>query len=163
MEEQESVSSWPDREASHPLPHTHIPSAKTRQQVAVLIAEGVKQKVVAQVIGISELTLRKHYKEEIAEASDLAASRVVETMYNMATSGAFPQATMFYLKCRRGWTEKHNININHSGGVVDMSKLSDSALDEILKQLGNGDSPDGSEEGDENAEDAPDNPEEGVS
>lgn len=84
------------------------PTDAQRRLVKSLVGIGVKQADIAPLVGIrSEKTLRKHFREELDRGQTEANAKVMETLYRMATSGKDVAATLFWLKCRAGWSEKH--------------------------------------------------------
>ena len=44
----------------------HVPTKVDRDTVSVMVAGGIGQADIARARGVSEPTLRKHYKEELA-------------------------------------------------------------------------------------------------
>jgi hypothetical protein len=62
---------------------------------------------IARYLGVSEKTLQKHYKEELSRGPFEANAKVGKTMLDMACDGEIPVATIFWLKARGGWNEKH--------------------------------------------------------
>jgi len=83
------------------------PTAEQRRIVKSMAAMGIPQEQVAQMINCrSPKTLRKHFREELDAAASEANYNVAKVLYNLATSGEEPAATMFWLKCRAGWRER---------------------------------------------------------
>jgi hypothetical protein len=82
------------------------PDPGQRQLVKSLAALGGRHEDIAQQIGLrSPKTLRKHFRGELDRGAAEANSQVARTLFKMATSGEYPGATMFWLKCRAGWRE----------------------------------------------------------
>jgi hypothetical protein len=82
------------------------PSDDQRRMVKAMAAMGIPQEQVGQLINCrSPKTLRKHFREELDVAASEANFNVAKVLYNLATSGKVPAATMFWLKCRAGWRE----------------------------------------------------------
>jgi len=86
---------------------------------------------IARVIGISDETMRKYYREELDSAKVRADAAVGQSLLMQAVGGteqnwreAVPAATIFYAKTRMGW--KETIGLEH--GVADYSKLTDDQL-----------------------------------
>src|ERR671933_2097445 len=78
-----------------------------RRTVKALAGYGLTHEQIASVIGLrSPKTLRKHFRRELAGGRAEADARVGQTLYQMATSGKHPAATLFYMKCRCGWREQ---------------------------------------------------------
>ena len=91
------------------------PTPADRATVQHLAALGAPQKEIAMCIGqrgISEPTLRKHFRRELdkslTEVKALAMSHVIAAMRRGEA-----WAVCFFLKCRGGWKEKQGIE--HSG------------------------------------------------
>ena len=83
------------------------PTDDQRKLVKSLAATGTKQCDIAQLVGIrSPKTLRKYFRDELDRGALEANSNVARTLYQMATSGKYVAATMFWLKCRAGWRER---------------------------------------------------------
>jgi len=95
------------------------PTPADRATVQNLAALGATHKEIAMCIGrygVSEPTLRKHFRRELnnslTEVKALAMSQVVAAMKR-----GEPWAVCFFLKCRGGWRERQDIKqqIEHSG------------------------------------------------
>jgi len=81
------------------------PTDQQRRMVKSMSAFGIRQQEIADVIGVSAKTLRRHFRKEIDRGATEANAMVGETMYKMAISGKSPASTMFWLKCRAGWRQ----------------------------------------------------------
>ena len=68
---------------------------------------GVPQEDIALVVGISSRTLRKHFRHELDVALIEANARVAQCLFKQATVPGNIAATIFWLKSRAGWREKH--------------------------------------------------------
>src|SRR3954468_4163394 len=78
-----------------------------RTKVRALAGFGVPHEEIARMVGIrSPKTLRKYFRDELAAGSTEANAMVAQTLYQMATSGQHPAATMFWMKTRARWSEK---------------------------------------------------------
>jgi hypothetical protein len=87
------------------------PTDEHRQQVDAMAAYGVPETAIARVLGISPMTLRKYFKEELATAHVKANSAVAQSLYRKAI-GDGPQsvtAAIFWCKTRMGWRERDYI------------------------------------------------------
>ena len=83
------------------------PTEEQSRQVKMLSALGIPQEEIAKRIGIrSPKTLRKHFREQLDNGALEANSNVAKTLYQMATSGEHPSATIFWLKARMGWKDR---------------------------------------------------------
>jgi len=103
------------------------PTPADRATVQNLAALGATHKEIAMCIGrtgISEPTLRKHFRRELnnslTEVKALAMSQVVAAMKR-----GEPWAVCFFLKCRGGWRERQDIRqeIEHSGAGGEALKI----------------------------------------
>jgi len=91
-----------------------VPTPEQRKVVRTMAAFGIPQPDIANVVGISDRTLRKAFREELDRGVIDANLKVAETCFRMATSGTVPSATFFWLKARAGWREV--IRQEHTGG-----------------------------------------------
>ncbi len=82
------------------------PTEEQRRLVRTLSAMGTRQKEIAKMIGIAPKTLREHFREELDKGAIEANAQVAKTLFQMATSGTTPAATIFWLKTRARWSER---------------------------------------------------------
>jgi hypothetical protein len=103
------------------------PTPADRATVQNLAALGATHKEIAMCIGrygVSEPTLRKHFRRELnnslTEVKALAMSQVVAAMKR-----GEPWAVCFFLKCRGGWRERQDIKqqVEHSGPGGEVLKI----------------------------------------
>lgn len=64
---------------------------------------GILQTQIATVFGISDKTLRKHFRDELRAAGIEANFQVIQTLFEMATSGKNTAASIFWAKARCGF------------------------------------------------------------
>jgi hypothetical protein len=84
----------------------HKPTEGTRAQVEALAGYlGLPQSEVAACLGITEKTLRKHYRAELAHATVRANATVAHALFQKAVNGD-TTAMIFWLKARAKWSEK---------------------------------------------------------
>jgi hypothetical protein len=89
------------------MPRSFVPTDEQRRRVKMLASLGQRPKQIAMVVGIrSTTTLRKHFREELTRGPAEAMANVRKTLFQMATSGRHPAATMFWLKTRARWSEQ---------------------------------------------------------
>lgn len=103
--------------------------------IQILAAAGTPYRVIGKAFGVSEATLSVRFRDELADAKAQCNGEVARTLYQMATSGACPAATFFWLKTQAGWRETQHIE--HSGEIrsgLDLTKATDDEL-EVLKRL----------------------------
>lgn len=95
----------------------HKPSDKERQQVQLLVAAGLTHDFIARIIGVSDETLRKHYRDEL----DLGQAKVVAQVVNSLLKKALGDgkdsvaAAKFYLERAAGWEAR--MAHKHEGDV----------------------------------------------
>jgi hypothetical protein len=83
------------------------PTPEQRHQVKCMAAFGIPHEDIATFVNIrSPKTLRKHFRQELDRGAIEANAKVGQTLFQMATSGSCPSATIFYLKSRAHWTEQ---------------------------------------------------------
>ena len=82
------------------------PTEDQRRLVKSMAAMGIPHKHISTKIGIrSPKTLRKHFREELDLGSTEANYKVAKTLFDMATSGQCPAATIFWAKTRNRFRE----------------------------------------------------------
>ncbi len=64
---------------------------------------GLLQTQIATVFGISDKTLRKYFRDELRAAAIEANFQVIQTLFQMATSGKNTAASIFWAKTRCGF------------------------------------------------------------
>ena len=108
------------------------PTAEQRRTVLAMAGFGVPHDHVALVVGCSPPTLRKWFRNELDVATIEANARVAQTLYQQATKPGNVAATIFWLKARAGWREKHDVELSGPGRssikvvfVASQSKLVD--------------------------------------
>lgn len=100
----------------------HKPTDETRAEVKALASFGLVQEDIAQYVGISHVTLRKHYASELKLSAIKANATVGKYLFSLAsgqaiangaTHGDCKTAAMFWAKTRMGWRETDRLE--HSG------------------------------------------------
>ena len=84
---------------------TFAPTEKQRETVKALAAYGNRQEEIANVVGISVRTLRKHFRVELDRGAVEANTQVSQALYKQARAGNVT-AAIFWLKCRARWRER---------------------------------------------------------
>lgn len=109
----------------------HEPSPETRQQVETLAGYGLTHAQIAHVLKVSQDTVERHYAEELERGQAVAVAKVAQTAFQMATSGAQPAMTMFWLKTRARWKEvqHHEVSGPNEGPVQVVWPLPRTELD----------------------------------
>jgi hypothetical protein len=83
------------------------PTDTQRAVVKSMAAIGIPHEQIARKIGIrSAKTLRKHFRDELDLGITEADYKVGQTLFNLATSGECPAATIFWSKTRLGLHER---------------------------------------------------------
>ena len=95
----------------------HKPTDAERQLVQLHSTIGTRQDVIASIVGIDAKTLRKHYREELDNASAKANATVGGALFNKARGGD-TTAMIFWMKTRAGWREKQEIDHTSSDGSM---------------------------------------------
>ena len=121
------------------------PNDRDRRTVKSM-ARFVTHDEIALVLGISDETMRKYYRQELDTAKTEADVAVGQSLILQAVGGpdqdwkqAIPAATIFYAKTRiKAFREE--VNLRHTGsiGIRDLGALTDeqlTALDAILEAL----------------------------
>ena len=100
----------------------HVPTQKDREIVSFASAIGTPQETIGRLIGISHVTLREHYRDELDLGMARANICVGRNLYRIAT-GNSPQAApagMFWMKTRAGWRETvRQENTGPNGGPIE--------------------------------------------
>lgn len=76
------------------------------KNVETLVIAGVPQKIIAEIIKISEPTLRKHYRSELDTSKAKANAVISQSLFRQARDGNVT-AQIFWLKTQAGWKEKN--------------------------------------------------------
>jgi hypothetical protein len=92
------------------------PTDEQRRLVKAMAGYGVPQDDIALVVKCSPPTLRKCFRQELDVATIEANARVAQTLYQQATTPGNIAATIFWLKARAGWREKHGVEVSGPNG-----------------------------------------------
>lgn len=88
------------------------PTAADRATVQNLAAMGAPHKEIARCVGtrgISEPTLRKHFRRELdVSETEVRAMAMASIVKGLRNGEAW--ATCFYLKCKAGWKERTELD-----------------------------------------------------
>ena len=82
----------------------HKPTEKDHKTVETMVAVGIPVADICKVIGITEKTLRKHYKEELNTAVAKANSQVGKRLFQKCMEGDTP-SLIWWTKTRMRWKE----------------------------------------------------------
>ena len=109
----------------------HEPTRESRQLVQLHATIGTQQHTIADILGIDDKTLRKHYREELDHAMAKANATIGGALFNKAKGGD-TTAMIFWMKTRAKWRETHRLE--HSGpdgGPMQMLRLDPEQLKEM--------------------------------
>lgn len=90
----------------------HKPTPATRQTVQLHTTVGTDQETLSRVLGITEKTLRKYYREELDISAAKANAVIGGALFNKAKDGD-TAAMIFWLKTKAGFRERQAIE--HTG------------------------------------------------
>ena len=100
----------------------HEPTDAQRQTVQLHTTVGTIQPVIAQLLGITEKTLRKHYRDELDLSRAKANATIGGALFNKAKGGD-TAAMIFWMKTQAGWRET-NVT-EHTGANNGPIKIED--------------------------------------
>lgn len=97
------------------------PTEKGRKEVLVLAGVGIPHVTIASILGISHMTLRKHFEEELCHGAQKANARVGGFLFQKATGQrgddhAAVTAAIFWLKARAGWKDRQDVVVQNPDG-----------------------------------------------
>lgn len=87
----------------------HEPTDFLRGKVATLAGMGVRQQDIATSLGITRVTLGKHYKKELIEEKINYHKMIFTAFLKNAIENNNLNAQMFYLARQSGWKENQEI------------------------------------------------------
>ena len=95
----------------------HEPTEAIRKQVESMCGFGIPELDIARSIGISDVTLRKYYRDELDNGTTKANAAVAQSLYKKALgdNSSSVTAAIFWLKTRAGW--KETVVNEHTGNV----------------------------------------------
>jgi hypothetical protein len=79
------------------------PTDDLRKQVEFLAGIGLAHHKIAQSLGISPTTLRKHFREPLNSGAIQAKTQVLSSLFDLATKYRNTSAAIFYAKTRCGF------------------------------------------------------------
>lgn len=108
-------------------PAPHEPTHETRQIVQLHAAIGTPQAAIADILDISEKTLRKYYRRELDLALAEANAQIGGTLFKKAKGGD-TAAMIFWMKTRAQWREtNHHEHTGADGGPIEVNINADAA------------------------------------
>ena len=85
------------------------------KKVEALAIAGVPQKIISQILKISEPTLRKHFRNELDTSKARANAVISQALFRNAKSGNVA-AQIFWLKTQAGWRETNHYELTGKDG-----------------------------------------------
>src|SRR5262249_7021693 len=116
--------SEPRRPVGKPL---YQPDDKQRQMVERAVGLGITQDRIAHMLGISKVTLEKHFRTELDRGSVSVEFQVGNSLVDQALKGNV-NACALYLSHRAGWKETKVIENKDS-------RLNSMSEDELVQEL----------------------------
>ena len=111
----------------------HTPSEATRAMVSAMAVNGITQEAMAESLGITRVTLMKHYRDEVLLGKQRANARVCDSLFKMAVSGRYPAATIFWAKAQMGWSELSRIDLTSAEQPKEVVvRFADEQVSDIL-------------------------------
>jgi hypothetical protein len=105
----------PEKRPAHRPPFK--PTDEQRKHVEQLSAFGIPQEAMCDMLGITDKTLRKHFKRELRIGGPKANAKVAGSLFKKAMSGDTASA-IFWLKTRAGWKEPVAAPTDSDGNVL---------------------------------------------
>jgi hypothetical protein len=112
------------------------PDEKSSKQITLMAGIGLTHDQIAKVMGISDETLRRHYKKELATAKTMLNTQVANNLFRIATSsekGAVA-AAIFWMKTRAGW--KETIDLSNEDGSLKPEPVQVAVMNALNKVHG---------------------------
>jgi len=113
----------------------HAPNDKTREAVRNGCAKGMTQDEIASYMGITSVTLRKYYPNELRQGKYVSVLTVADKLFeiamdtNPATISQQLAASIFILKTQGGWREVNRTEITGKDGGAIQIEASRAVLD----------------------------------
>ena len=90
-------------------------SEESIKTVEALSIAGVPQKIISQILKISEPTLRKHFRNELDTSKARANAVISQALFKNAKNGNVA-AQIFWLKTQAGWRETNHYELTGKDG-----------------------------------------------
>ncbi|WP_458094211.1 hypothetical protein [Roseomonas sp. WA12] len=111
-----------------PQGHAFQPTDEQRKTVRVMSGFGIPHTDISTLLEIDPKTLRLHFRRELDRGSVEATVKVAQTLFQMATSGQNTAASIFWMKARAGWREKHEVVLS----AKPAGEMTDAELEEEI-------------------------------
>jgi hypothetical protein len=93
----------------------YIKKDEDSKTVEALAIAGVKQSLIAEILKISEPTLRKNFRRELDTSKARANAIISQALFKKAKDGNVV-AQIFWLKTQAGWKEKNALELTGKDG-----------------------------------------------
>ncbi len=112
----------------------HAPTDETRRVVETMAGFGIPQKSICLALGISQMTMAKHYADELERGAGVVEKKLVANLLRLS-GGDGPtamQAIKFALQCRFGWSQyvPRQVNEEPEGKKAAAAKAAHTAHEE---------------------------------
>lgn len=97
-------------------PQPYAPTAAERRTVEHYVSLGYTQDQCAALMGISDVTLRKAFPDELKNGSLKVNAQIGGKLFQKAMAGD-TASLIFWAKTRMGWKETAGLDINAKDGV----------------------------------------------
>jgi hypothetical protein len=94
------------------------PTAAEREQVRRMCGHGLPAEMIARLVrsGISPVTLRRAFADDLAQGRAVAAATIVQTLFDKAAAGD-TACLLFWCKTRLQWREVVRAEVTGADGV----------------------------------------------
>ena len=98
----------------------HRPTDDFRKQVEEASGIGLPQDQLCALVGISDVTLRKHYESELGLGKARASAQIAKSLFNKAIQGGDTTAMIWWTKAQMKWSEtmRQEVTGRDGGGIV---------------------------------------------
>jgi len=110
------------------------PDEKSRKQIMLMAGIGLTHDQIAKIMEISDETLRRHYKHELATAKTMLNTQVAGNLFSIATSKDHKNAVtaaIFWLKTQGKW--KETIDVSNDDGSLKPEPVQIAVMNALKK------------------------------
>jgi len=100
----------------------HRPTEETRNRVLEMSVLGLTHEQIGALIGISDVTLRKHYPDDLQMGKAQASARIADTLFNKAQGGD-TTAMIWWTKAQMRWSETVKQELTGQDGAPLLSGI----------------------------------------
>ena len=100
----------------------HRPTEETRKRVREMSGLGLPHEQIGALIGISDVTLRKHYSDDLQMGKAQASARIADTLFNKAQAGD-TTAMIWWTKAQMRWSETVKQELTGQDGAPLLSGI----------------------------------------